>query len=158
MSTGHTTYSTLHADSVNGVIHRLENPPINVPRPMIEALDIVSIQALTYVSEKKVRRNTEIAEIVGLDPYTRMIRTTTIFQWDSVKDLHVMIGSSKALEEIRKIRGWTGLELQRELERRKQVIEFMVKHNIRDFKSVSNIIHSYQTKPENVLKRMDITV
>jgi flagellar protein FlaI len=125
---------------------------------MIEALDIVSIQALTYVSEKKVRRNTEIAEIVGLDPYTRMIRTTTIFQWDSVKDLHVMIGSSKALEEIRKIRGWTGLELQRELERRKQVIEFMVKHNIRDFKSVSNIIHSYQTKPENVLKRMDITV
>lgn len=26
MATGHTTYSTLHADSVNGVIHRLENP------------------------------------------------------------------------------------------------------------------------------------
>ena len=80
MTTGHTTYSTLHADSVNGVIHRLENPPINVPRPMIEALDIVSIQSQVFIGKKRVRRNIEIAEIIGIDPYTKMIRTSTIFQ------------------------------------------------------------------------------
>jgi len=27
MSTGHTTFSTMHADSVSSAIHRLENPP-----------------------------------------------------------------------------------------------------------------------------------
>ncbi len=35
MNTGHTTYSTMHADSVQTVINRLENEPINVPRAMI---------------------------------------------------------------------------------------------------------------------------
>jgi len=31
MNTGHTTYSTMHADSVQTAINRLENEPINVP-------------------------------------------------------------------------------------------------------------------------------
>jgi flagellar protein FlaI len=152
MATGHTTYSTLHADSVGGAIHRLENPPINVPRPMLEALDIISIQAQTYVGEKRVRRNIEIAEIVGLDAHTKMLRTSTVFTWDSVKDQHVMVGASKALEDIRRQRGWSVRELNEELERRKRVLEFMVKHNIRDFKKVSNIIYTYQSKPDKVLE------
>jgi flagellar protein FlaI len=35
MSTGHTTYSTIHADSVASVVHRIENPPMDVPRNML---------------------------------------------------------------------------------------------------------------------------
>jgi flagellar protein FlaI len=157
MSTGHTTYSTLHADSVNGVIHRLENPPINVPRPMIEALDIVSIQSQTYIGKRRVRRNEEIAEIVGLDPHSRMMRTSTIFQWDSVKDRHVLIGTSKALEDIRRKRGWKMAELQRELERRKSILEFMASNNITSFKDVSNIIHAYQADPEKAMRLLGIS-
>jgi len=158
MTTGHTTYSTLHADSVNGVIHRLENPPINVPRPMIEALDIVSIQSQVFIGKKRVRRNTEIAEIIGIDPYTKMIRTSTIFQWDSIRDTHVMIGNSKALEDIRTARGWSSARLQCELEQRKKILEFMVKQNIKDAKSVSNIIHTYQTNPKKILEKMNIAI
>ncbi|MEM2586538.1 MAG: ATPase, T2SS/T4P/T4SS family, partial [Archaeoglobaceae archaeon] len=154
MATGHTTYSTLHADSVSGAIHRLENPPIEVPRPMLEALNIISIQAQTYVSDRRVRRNIEIAEIVGLDAHTKMLRTSTVFQWDSVKDEHLMVGTSKALEDIRKHRGWSVKELNDELERRKRVLEFMAVHNIRDFRSVSNIIHTYQSKPAKILKEI----
>jgi flagellar protein FlaI len=63
-----------------------------------------------------------------------------------------MVGASKALEDIRKQRGWSVRELNEELERRKRVLEFMVKYNIRDFKSVSNIIHTYQNKPDKVMK------
>jgi flagellar protein FlaI len=154
MTTGHTTYSTLHADSVSGAIHRLENPPIEVPRAMLEALNIVSVQSQTYVNDRRVRRNIEIAEIVGLDPHTKMLRTSTVFQWDSVKDEHLMVGTSKALEDIRKHRGWSVKELNEELERRRRVLEFMVSHNVRDFRSVSNIIHTYQNKPSKVLKEI----
>jgi flagellar protein FlaI len=157
MATGHTTYSTLHADSVSGAIHRLENPPISVPRPMLEALNIISVQAQTYVNDRRVRRNVEIAEIVGLDPHSKMLRTSTIFQWDSVKDEHLMVGTSKALEDIRKHRGWSMSELNEELERRKKVLEFMVANNIRDFRNVSNIIHTYQTKPAKILQEMGVS-
>ncbi|MCS7130649.1 MAG: type II/IV secretion system ATPase subunit [Archaeoglobaceae archaeon] len=156
MTTGHTTYSTLHADSVSGAIHRLENPPIEVPRAMLEALNIISIQAQTYVHDRRVRRNIEIAEIVGLDAHTKMLRTSTVFQWDSVKDEHIMVGTSKALEEIRRHRGWSVKELTEELERRKKVLEFMVGHNIRDFRNVTNVIHAYQISPEKAMKFLNI--
>jgi len=156
MATGHTTCSTLHADSVSGTIHRLENPPISVPRPMLEALNIISVQAQTYVNDRRVRRNVEIAEIVGLDPHSKMLRTSTIFQWDSVKDEHLMVGTSKALEDIRKHRGWSMSELNEELERRKKVLEFMVANNIRDFRNVSNAIHAYQVNPERAMKLLGI--
>ncbi len=157
MSTGHTTYSTLHADTVNGVIHRLENPPINVPRPMIEALDIISIQGQTYIGKQRVRRNTEIAEIIGLDPYTKMIRTSSVFKWDSVKDEYVVIGNSKSLEDIRKTRGWSNAQLEEELKKRRQIIEFMVEQNLNDSKNVSDIIHAYQVNPEKILEKMNIS-
>jgi flagellar protein FlaI len=100
----------------------------------------------------------EISEIVGLDPYSKMLRTTTVFQWDPVRDVHKVIGASKTLEDIRKSRGWTVKQLQKELERRKQIIEFMVEHNIRDFKSVANIIHAYQSNPERILEKMEIRI
>jgi len=151
MSTGHTTYSTLHADSVNGVIHRLENPPINVPRAMIEALDIVSIQSQVFIGKKRVRRNMEIAEIIGVDPHTKIMRTTTVFAWDSSKDDHVMVGSSKALEDIRTLRSWTRKELENELRMREKILQYMMDSNIREFKEVARIIQTYQTNPEKVV-------
>ncbi|AKG91494.1 Type IV secretory pathway protein [Geoglobus ahangari] len=156
MSTGHTTYSTLHADSVNGVIHRLENPPINVPRAMIEALDIVSIQAQVFLGRKRVRRNMEIAEIIGVDPHTKIMRTTTVFAWDSTKDEHVMVGSSKALEEIRTLRSWTRKELEQELKTREKVLQYMLDNNIREFREVARIIQTYQIDPEKVVRSLGI--
>ena len=41
MATGHTTYSTVHADSTESLIHRLEGKPIEIPRVMLQSLDIV---------------------------------------------------------------------------------------------------------------------
>ncbi|MEM0303423.1 MAG: secretion system protein E, partial [Archaeoglobaceae archaeon] len=64
--------------------------------------------------------------------------------------------TSKALEEIRKHRGWSVKELSEELLRRRKVLEFMVSHNIRDFRSVSNVIHTYQISPERAMKLLDI--
>ncbi|MFP3908530.1 MAG: type II/IV secretion system ATPase subunit [Archaeoglobaceae archaeon] len=156
MSTGHTTYSTLHADTVNGVIHRLENPPINVPRPMIEALDIVSIQSQVYVGEKRLRRNVEIAEITDLDPQTRMLRTSTVFNYDWIKDSHIRIGASKALEDIKQSRGWGSNELQGELDRRKAILDYMVDNDVVSFGEVSSIIRSYQTNPEKTMEKLGI--
>ncbi|MEM3341553.1 MAG: type II/IV secretion system ATPase subunit, partial [Thermoplasmata archaeon] len=39
MATGHTVYGTMHADSVQAMVHRLENPPIALPRILLSALN-----------------------------------------------------------------------------------------------------------------------
>jgi len=155
MSTGHTTYSTMHADSVDSAIHRLENPPISVPRSMLKALDIVSIQAQTFVGGERVRRNLKIVEIIGIDPKTRNIRTDDIFQWNAETDSFVRTGNSTALQEIKRARGWTDEELERELDKRRRVLQYMLDNDISDYEDVSKIIQSFIIDSDRVLNQID---
>ncbi len=157
MSTGHTTFSTMHADSVSGAIHRLENPPISVPRTMIQALNIISIQAQTYVKGKRARRNMKLVEITDIDPTTRNIRTNDIFGWDALTDKFHRIGESKAMNEIMVRRGWSMSDLKKELIYRQKILEFMVDNKITDFNAISTIIHDYQVTPEKVLQKLNIS-
>ncbi len=154
MSTGHTTFSTMHADSVSSAIHRLENPPISVPRSMIQALNIMSIQAQTYVKGKRARRNMKLVEITDIDPATRNIRTNDIFAWDALTDKFHRVGESKAMNEIMIRRGWSVSDLKKELSNRQKILEFMVDNKITDFSAISTIIHDYQVSPDKVLKML----
>jgi len=156
MSTGHTTFSTMHADSVESAIHRLENPPISVPRTMITALDIISIQAQTYLKNKRVRRNMKIVEINDIDANTRNIRTNDIFTWNSSTDKFDRVGDSRVLGEIAQRRAWSKRELSAELMRRQKVLEYMLNNNIREFKQIAAIIHAYSVKPDRVLEKLGI--
>ncbi|WP_440952255.1 type II/IV secretion system ATPase subunit [Methanococcoides sp. FTZ1] len=156
MSTGHTTFSTMHADSVPSAIHRLENPPISVPRNMIQALDIMCIQAQTYSMGKRVRRNLKVVEIIDIDPNTRNVRTNDVFVWDSSTDSFHRTGDSKSLMDIRMRRGWGAADVSRELKNRQRILEYMVDNEIEDFKEISNIINSYQSKPEKILKELNM--
>ncbi|MCG2734795.1 MAG: type II/IV secretion system ATPase subunit [Candidatus Methanoperedenaceae archaeon] len=157
MSTGHTTFSTMHADSVASAIHRLENPPISVPRTMIQALDIISIQAQTYVGGKRARRNMKIVEITDIDPTTKNIRTNDIFIWDALTDKFLRVGESKALNEIMLRRGWSLSQLKKELSNRQKIMEFMVNNKITEFHAISTIIHDYQSTPDKVITKLNIT-
>ncbi len=157
MSTGHTTFSTMHADSVSSAIHRLENPPISVPRSMIQALNIMSIQAQTYVNGKRARRNMKLVEITDIDPTTRNIRTNDIFVWDALTDKFQRVGESKALNDILVRRGWNIKDLKKELSNRQKVLEFMVNNKITDFNAISTIVHDYQVTPDKVLKNLNIS-
>ncbi len=154
MSTGHTTYSTMHADSVDSAIHRLENPPISVPRSMLKALDIVSIQSQTFVGGERVRRNMKLVEIIGIDPKTRNIRTDDIFQWNAETDNFVRTGNSTALQDIKRARGWSDEELQRELDERREVLQYMLDNEIAEYEDVSKIIQSFIIDRDRVLNQI----
>jgi len=157
MSTGHTTFSTMHADSVSSAIHRLENPPISVPRSMIQALNIISIQAQTFVKGKRARRNMKLVEITDIDPTTRNIRTNDIFTWDPLTDKFHRVGESKMLNEVMIRRGWNIGDLKRELSNRQEILEFMVNNKISDFNAIATIIHDYHVTPDKVLKKLNIS-
>jgi len=154
MSTGHTTFSTMHADSVPSVIYRLENEPINVPRTMLQALDIISIQIQTYIGDKRVRRADRVAEITDIDPTTKKIRTTDIFVWNPETDNFERAGDSLVLDEIRQRKGWAQRELQQELKNRQSVLDYLVQKGIKDHKEITKIIESYYVNSEELLKKV----
>ena len=151
MSTGHTTYSTMHAGDVPTVVNRLESDPINVPHAMMQSLDIICIQAQTYVNEERARRTQTIVEIAGLDPKTGNIRVNELYRWEPVTDAFKRAGESSVLNGIIKTRGWTPDKLFIELGNRVKILEYMLQKGIRDYVSVSLVVQAYATNPELVM-------
>ncbi len=154
MSTGHVTYSTIHADSVSSVVHRIENPPMDVPRNMLSALDIVCIQVQSQVGGKRIRRNKQIVEILDIDPRTNEMITNEVFKWSQATDEITYSGKSYILEEIMEARGWNEKRMREELKRRQEVLEWMRIRKIRHYKDVANILVSYYREPEEVISRV----
>jgi len=153
MNTGHTTYSTMHADSVQTVINRLENDPINVPRAMIQSLDILCVQTLTHVGTKRVRRNRVIAEIEGIDQRTGDLDYSTAFEWQAADDSFSQ-RDSVVLDDIREERGWSRSELLRELRNRKRVLHYLTQQNVEDYRQFTALINEYYANPERVVERV----
>lgn len=152
MSTGHTTFSTMHADSVQSVVHRLENPPINVPRIMLQALDIVIIQVQVRVGEERVRRAKSITEIVGVDARTGELLTNEVFTWNASKDEFIYSGRSYVLESIMQNRGWNDERLQNELKQRQEILEWARMKNVKHYEDVAKIVVSYYREPKTLME------
>jgi flagellar protein FlaI len=156
MNTGHTTYSTMHADSIQTVINRLENDPINVPRAMIQSLDILSVQTISHSDGERVRRTRELAEIVGIDQRTGDLDYQSVFTWDPAEDeFSSSIGQSRILAEIKEEQGWSQLQLQRELRNRKRVLAYARSKDVTDYQTFTAIVNEYYSDPEGVLDRID---
>jgi flagellar protein FlaI len=157
MNTGHTTYSTMHADSVRTVINRLENEPINVPRAMVQSLDVLCVQTLTRMDDERVRRNKTIAEIKGIDQRTGELDYSTAFTWTPDDDTFSSSGS-QLLDEIREDRGWTQEELLTELRNRRRFLEFLWEREITDYRRFTALINEYYAAPERALGRIEDVV
>jgi len=154
MATGHTTYSTFHADSIQSLVHRLENKPIEIPRVLIPALDGISIQIQTRVGGKRVRRNKAIVEIIGIDPHSHELLTNEAFRWDNKIDEYVFTGKSYIFEKIMVKANLNRVEIMDETKRRQLVIEWCLKKSIRDYKDFAKVVAEYYVHPEDVMRKV----
>ncbi|HQB99183.1 MAG TPA: ATPase, T2SS/T4P/T4SS family, partial [Methanospirillum sp.] len=154
MSTGHVTYSTMHADSVSSAVHRLENPPISVPRNMLSALNLVCVQVQARVGGQRIRRNKQIIEVLDIDPRTNELITNEVFRWRQATDEISYSGKSFILEEIMESHGWDEERIRRDLLQRQEVLEWMREKNIRDFRDVSKIVVSYFRDSETLMEQI----
>ena len=154
MATGHATYSTVHADSAKSLIHRLEGKPIDIPRIMLQSLDVVSIHITTRVKGKRVRRCKQIIEIIDIDPTTKEILTNEVFRWDPVEDRFIYTGKSYVLEGIRARWDLTKEEITQQIRNRSEILEWMHDNNVRTFKEVAKAISMYTENPDGFMKLM----
>ena len=152
MATGHATYSTAHADSAQSLIHRLEGKPINIPRVMLQSLDIVCLHVITSVKNFRARRCKQIIEIIDIDPTTKEILTNEVFHWDPIDDKFTYSGKSYVLERIRAEKDMNREEMTKEVNNRRKIVEWMNKNNLRGFRDVSKLVTQYTESPEDTIK------
>ncbi|WP_368659887.1 type II/IV secretion system ATPase subunit [Methanocalculus taiwanensis] len=155
MNTGHTTYSTMHAGGVDATIHRLESEPLNVPRNMLQALNIISFQSMIFRGSERVRRCQEVVEITGIEPNSGNILVNNVFEYDPISDEMRYSGRSHVYSAIAANRGWSREELQAEVGKRRQVILALHEQDIRDFKSVSEIFSIFAITPDVIFEHID---
>ncbi|HYK92418.1 MAG TPA: type II/IV secretion system ATPase subunit [Thermoplasmata archaeon] len=154
MATGHTTYSTMHADSVKSMVNRLENPPINTPRILLSALNNVIIQVQARTDKGVVRRLKQVLEIVGFEPETNELITNTVYEWDPSTDKFVFKGHSFLFDKIMELKNYTHEEMDAEFNRRATVIRYLVDRQISDHRQLWRLVTAYYKDPQEVMARI----
>ncbi|WP_255191884.1 ATPase, T2SS/T4P/T4SS family [Natronobeatus ordinarius] len=151
MSTGHTTYTTFHADSVDEVLKRFTTDPINVSKTMFTALDLVSIQTQTRVQGRKVRRNKSLTEINHYEAENDEINVQDVYQWQAETDEYLKMGDSNILDEIQFDRGWSYEKLEEELFKRQAILAYLIKNGLNTYAQVAATVQAFINDPETIL-------
>ncbi len=151
MSTGHTTYTTFHADTVGEVLKRFTTEPINVSKTLLTALDLVSIQTQTRVKGSKVRRTKSLTEVNHYDTENDEINVKDVFQWRAETDEHEHLSGSNTLEEIKFDRGWDQDRLEDELLKRRTILAYLIHNGLNEYTQVAATIQAFINDPDTIL-------
>ncbi len=155
MASGHSSISTMHADSVDTVIKRLETPPIELSPTLLNVLDCVCIMTHAIVKKQETRKLREIVEIVNINPDGVAI-TNTPFNWNPNDDQFYFKKNSKIFEKIAKRYGITIQEINQEFQRRIQLLYTLYENKAFEFQEFQEIINQYYKNKEAVLQRFGI--
>lgn len=151
IATGHSSMSTIHADSVERLVDRLTTPPIELPATLIEALDIVIFIVKMKYGQTYIRRIKNIYEITGFDRDKNIPLVNEVFRWNAMTDKYVQVNESTVIQKISAQFGIPKQVLKREMENRIKVLNWMVDNRIEDYIDVSKIIKLYYVRGKDLL-------
>jgi archaeal flagellar protein FlaI len=158
MATGKTCYTTFHAESVSAMVHRMENPPISLPRSLVSALNLVLLQRQVKVGNKMTRRVQSLTEIVGLDPETNELITNSVYSWNQGDDTFLFSGHSYVYERVAILKNLTMKEMEREVRQRSEILEYLkwlearsTRQNPFTHREVGRLVSFYYKEPQQAL-------
>jgi len=150
MATGHITFSTLHADSVEAVVRRLTKPPIDVPLMLLDSIDIVALVSMIKVGDIRARRCTKVIEVTGVDFDNETLKTNEVFQ--STTDGFQFSGESKVFLKTMEKLNMSEEDLSAEFARRVRIMTWLRKSEVNDFYTLSRLLFDYSVRPDEVEK------
>lgn len=151
MHTGHSVYSTLHADTAQQTIRRLVNPPINVPRTLVEAVDLNVV--MFRDRKRNIRRAMEVAEVLaeyrGGDAE---ISANILYRWRSGEDEIVRQNDSmKLFDKLEMHAGLDQDEITESLRERKEIFDWMVEKQVNTVERVGKTVAEFYEDPDRIV-------
>jgi archaeal flagellar protein FlaI len=148
MHTGHSVYGTFHAERAYQVVKRLTNPPMDIPKTVLESLHLIAVQYRNRRTGK--RRTFEIAEVMVTDAEEPEINV--LFQWDAKTDSVKQVNKSlRVMEEISMHTGLSEPEIKKNLKDKETILAWMLEHQIKDVESVGKVVSEYYRDEKRVL-------
>ncbi|MBS3084016.1 type II/IV secretion system ATPase subunit [Candidatus Pacearchaeota archaeon] len=155
MASGHPSISTMHADSVDTLIRRLETPPIELSPTLVNSLDCVAIMTHAIIKKNETRRLREIVEIINVNN-DGVVIVNTPFMWNATQDAFYFKKQSKVFEKISVRNGISVEELQREFSQRSKLLYALYLKKVFGFEDVQKIIIDYYRNPGEVMQRFGV--
>lgn len=143
MASGHPSMTTMHADSIEGVIRRLITPPIELPPSLIESLDMIIVLSHAREIGKSARRINEIDEIESMDPVTGKAHHVKAYSWDPINDTYQKKEESVLLRRIAANLGVSYESIVEDMEEKETITNWMLQKKITKFEDVANVINLY---------------
>jgi archaeal flagellar protein FlaI len=155
MASGHSSISTMHAESVDTLVRRLETPPISLSPTLINSLDCVAIATHAVARGQETRKIKEVVEIVNINKDgTALVNTP--FKWDPARDMFFFKKQSKVFEKISAKTGIPVSKLEESLIDRAKLLYKLYKMKIFGFDEVGKVVNDYYKNPVEVLNRLGI--
>lgn len=150
MHTGHSVYSTFHAERAQDVVDRITSPPMEIPETVMHSLQLIVVQFRNRRTRQ--RRTFEIVELTKDE--NEKTQLNTVFQWDPRVDEIVKRrgGSLRVQSELETFSGLTQKEMDEDLEGKKIVLEWLKSQNVTGVNEVGHIVTNYYLDNEEVLK------
>lgn len=156
IATGHSGMTTLHAENIDAAVKRLTSPPMNIPPSYIPLVNIAMVIRRVQIRDEKgrprpARRITNLWEVKDYENYVEIAR------WNPAEDtFDIDLSKSIVIDKIRELTGISRNELIEEVERRKQVLLWLAKRGLSDYRSVSTYVYRYYVEPKSVLKEVGL--
>ena len=154
MASGHPSFGTMHAGSVDTMVKRLVTPPINLSASLVEVMDAVVIMTHTKRENKNIRRVKEVVEIVEVKEGQTGATVNKPFVWNPSTDTFDYISESYAFKRIASEQGVDPKKLVSEFESKKIFLTKMYAHSVFDFHDVQEAINAYYKDPEGTLAKL----
>jgi flagellar protein FlaI len=153
MHTGHSVYSTVHADSSAETIRRLVNPPIEVPANLLSA---VNLNVVMFRDRRRgIRRTLQVSEFVDAEGEILSVKPNILYRWRPDTDqLDLLNPPQRLFEDLNRFTGMSMAQLKKDMAEKKKILDWMVKNNIRTIEEVGKIMRDYYLNPESLLKRI----
>ncbi len=148
MHTGHSVYSTFHAERAQEVIDRITSPPMDIPPTVMKSLHLIVCQYRNRRTGK--RRTFEICELLKDETDTPTLNT--LFKWDPREDvINKMYPSIRVKNEISMFTGMNEEEIDEEINNKKLILEWLLENNKNDVNDVGRVVTEYYLDKEKVL-------
>lgn len=136
MHTGHSVYSTIHANSVRETIDRLTSPPIEIPKILLNAVSLIVVQSRNRRTGK--RRTMQIGEI------NEKGDAIVLMQYDVKRDTLQQINESKTMiDTLIQFTGLSKEDIEEDINVKIKFLKALVKNNVTDVHEVGKELRTY---------------
>ena len=142
--TGHAVYGTVHADNAQDTVIRMTNPPINVPKIMINGIGGIIVNFRHRV--RGIRRVLEMAEVL------RTGDANVLYKWNTRDDTFSVISEMTNLADtIMLYTGLTRKEIAEDIAEKARIMKWMTKQKISNVDDAGNVVSNYYRDKSKVL-------